>query len=87
MAIALELPARLAEILNPHEAPVVAIDKLREIKVAEVAYFVCLAAHARDLGDFSHLSKLGDMSPEVALRTEMLVMGDLVRIPRIVRAG
>ena len=40
MAITLELPARLAAILNAQEIPVIAIDKLRELKVRDVADFV-----------------------------------------------
>ena len=76
MAVALELFARLAEILNSHEAPVAAIDKLRETHVVEVADFVGLGDRAQDLGDFFHLSKLDGVSPEVALRTKMSV-GDL----------
>ena len=42
MAIALELSARMAEILNAREAPVLVIDKLREIKVVEVADFATI---------------------------------------------
>ena len=73
MAIAIELSARLAEILNSHEVHVVAIGKLREIKAVDVADFVGLAAHAKDLGDFPHLLKLEDVSPDVAMRTKMQV--------------
>ena len=47
------------------------VAKLREIKVVEVADFVGLATHSRDLGDYPQLSKLDQASPEVALRTKM----------------
>ena len=60
MAIAPELSARLAEILNSHEVPVIVIEKLREIKAAEVADFAGLASRAKDLGDFPQMSKLED---------------------------
>ena len=39
MAVTRELSARLAEILNDQEIPVIVIGKLRELKVAEVADF------------------------------------------------
>ena len=64
MAATLELSAKLAQIINAQVVPAIAIDKLREIKAADVADFatlvltrmleriaVGLAAHARDLGD------------------------------------
>ena len=73
MAITLELPDRLGEILNAQELPVVVIDKLREIKVVDLSDFAGLAAHARDLGGFFQLPKLEDFIPEVALRTKMCV--------------
>ena len=73
MAIALELSARLAEILNAQEVPAIVIEKRREIKAVDVADFAGLAAHARDLGGFFQLLKLADFSPEVALRTKMCV--------------
>ena len=42
MAVALQLPTRLAAILNAQEAPVVVIDKLKELKVHDVADLVTL---------------------------------------------
>ena len=75
MAVALDLSARIVGIINSHEVPVVAIDKLREINVVEVAEFVGMSAHARDLGDFFQLLKIWDMSPDVALRTKIWAMG------------
>ena len=42
MAVTLELSTRLAAILNEHEVPAVVIDKLRELKVHDLADFVTL---------------------------------------------
>ena len=84
MAATLELCSMLAEILNDQEIPVLVIDKLRELKVVEVADFATLiltrrleriaaglAAHAHDLGDFFQLFKLEEVSPEVAMCVKM----------------
>ena len=39
MAVTRELSSRMAEILNAQEMPAIVIEKLRELKVAEVADF------------------------------------------------
>ena len=56
-------------LLPINEVPVIVIDKLKELRVVEIADFVCLAAHARDLGEFSSLLKIEDgASPGDVLR-------------------
>ena len=50
MAATLELSTRIDELLNSQEVPVIAVGKLRDLKIAEVSDFVGLAARARDLG-------------------------------------
>ena len=86
MAIALELPTRLAGILNSYEPPVIVIGKLREINVVEVADFVGLAAHAQDLGDFPQLLKLGELTLALTRRLKPLASHDAaLQIKMVVR--
>ena len=77
MAVALELPTRLAEILNSYEVPVVVIGKLRGIKVVDrrLRRSCCARAGFRRI------------SPSVKARRCDLSFNPTVKTYRVARGG